>query len=342
MSVDWAAVAGWMDEQGLGAGELSEVTPLSGGTQNVMVAFRRAGRRYVLRRGPVHLRSRSNDVIRREMTMLDALTGTEVPHPRLIAGCTDESVLGGAVFYLMEPVDGFNASVELPPAQSADRELRHRMGLGMIDALVTLGAVDYEQAGLAGFGKPDGFLERQVPRWLAELESYSDLVGYDGPALDGVDAVAAWLEANRPRDWRAGILHGDFHIANVMFDPVEPRVAAIVDWEMSTIGDPLLDLGWLLAIWPDADGSDDVIGSALARAGGLPAERELVARYAERSDRDLAALNWYVVLGCFKLGIVLEGTYARSRAGLAPVATGERLHATTIRLFERAKRRIAA
>jgi aminoglycoside phosphotransferase (APT) family kinase protein len=337
--VDRAAVAAWMDDQGLGGGAIGELTPLSGGTQNIMISFTRGGRRFVLRRGPEHLRARSNQVIRREMTLLAALSTSDVPHPGFIAGCADESVLGDAVFYLMEPVDGFNASVSLPPGHAADRDRRYRMGLGMIDALATVGTVDYERAGLSGFGKPDGFLERQVPRWLAELDSYAQLAGYHGPAIEGIGEVAEWLERNRPNPSAPGILHGDFHIANVMFAPAEPAIAAIVDWEMATIGDPLLDLGWLLSIWPSADGEDDLIGSALARAGGLPSESDLVARYAELSDRDLSALDWYVVLGCFKLAIVLEGTYARSLAGQASRATGERLHATAVRLFGRARRR---
>jgi aminoglycoside phosphotransferase (APT) family kinase protein len=341
VDVDWSAVAVWMDGHGLGEGEPVEFTPLSGGTQNIMVSFTRAGRRFVLRRGPAHLRARSNDVIRREMTVLEALRTTTVPHPSLIAGCPDERVLGGAVFYLMEPVVGFNASVALPPPYDADAGLRHRMGLAMIDALALLGTVDHDTVGLSGYGKPDGFLDRQVPRWLAELESYAELANYQGPDIDGIDKVAAWLTDHQPNTWQPGIMHGDFHIANVMFDPREPRIAAIVDWEMSTIGDPLLDLGWLLATWPDADGNDDQIGSALARAGGLPTEDELLARYAQLSSRDLGAIDWYVVLACFKLAIVLEGTYVRSRAGLAPIEVGDRLHATAVRLFERAVRRIA-
>jgi aminoglycoside phosphotransferase (APT) family kinase protein len=339
--LDRAAITTWMDERGLGCGELTEFQPLSGGTQNVMVTFTRAGRTYVLRRGPRHLRARSNQNILREITLLDALATTDVPHARLIAACESEDVLHGAVFYLMEPVDGFNAAVALAPAAQHDRAVRHRMGLALVDALASLGAIDYEKVGLTGFGKPDGFLERQVARWLGELESYSALPGYGGPEIDGLDKVATWLDNNRPRSWAPGILHGDYHVANVMFDRDRPEVIAIVDWEMSTIGDPVLDLGSLLAIWPLADGADDLIGSALARLGGLPTEAEVIARYAASSDRDLSAVDWYVVLGCFKLGIVLEGSYARAKAGQADIATGDRLHATSLNLFDRARRRIA-
>jgi aminoglycoside phosphotransferase (APT) family kinase protein len=294
-----------------------------------------------LRRGPEHLRARSNHNILREITLLGALAGTDVPHARLIAASENPDVLHGAVFYLMEPVDGFNARVALPPSWLDDVAIRHRAGLALVEALATLGGVDHEQVGLGGFGKPDTFLERQVGRWMGELDSYSSLPGYGGPEIEGIDRVASWLTDNRPTTWSPGIMHGDYHIANVMFAHDRPEVAAIVDWEMSTIGDPVLDLGQLIAVWPEADGEDDLIGSALAHAGGLPGADEVAARYAERSGRDLSALDWYIVLGCFKLGIVLEGTYARAQAGRADPATGESLHGTTLELFGRARRRIA-
>ncbi|QMU18820.1 phosphotransferase family protein [Streptomyces pristinaespiralis] len=330
-----------MDTRGLGTGPLTRVRPISGGTQNVMVRFERAGREYVLRRGPHHLRPRSNEVLLHETRLLSALADTDVPHPHIIAVCDDTAVFDGAVFYLMEPVDGFNATVVLPPLHAGDPSVRHRMGLAMADALAALGTVDHFAVGLAGFGRPEGFLERQVPRWLAELESYNRFSGYLGSILPGVDPVADWLERNRPAEWRPGIMHGDFHLANVMFSPHGPDVAAIVDWEMCTIGDPLLDLGWLLATWPEPGGVD-LLDGALTKAGGLPTAAELVARYARRTTRDLTAIAWYTVLACFKLGIVLEGTHARACAGKAPAAVGDRLHASARALFERAGRLIAS
>ncbi|WP_328664051.1 phosphotransferase family protein [Nocardia salmonicida] len=329
-----------MDSEGLGRGAIERVAPIGGGTQNIMLRFERGGRCFVLRRGPKHLRPNTNDVLRREIRVLGALSGTEVAHPRLIAPCVDVDVLDGAVFYLMEPMDGFNASIGLPTRHTHDAGIRHRMGLEMVDALATLGQVDYLAAGLEDFGKPEGFLDRQVTRWLSELESYAAFADYPGPGISHIDDIADWLERNRPGDWAPGILHGDFHIANVMFSHAGPEVEAIVDWEMCTIGDPLLDLGWMLATWPEPDGARDPIGSAIARAGGLPTPSELVARYARRSDRDLSAVAWYTVLACFKLGIILEGTYARSFAGKASRSTGERLHASACELFESARRRI--
>ena len=137
-------------------------------------------------------------------------------------------------------------------------------------------------------------------------------------------------------------MHGDYHLANVLYRYDGPALAAIVDWEMCTIGDPLLDLGWLLATWPDPQEPAATVGAGLAAAGGLPSPDEIVARYAEGSARDLSAIRWYGVLACFKLGIVLEGTHARAFAGKAPKPVGDMLHASTLGLFRRAHRMMAA
>ncbi|GAA4149419.1 phosphotransferase family protein [Actinomadura keratinilytica] len=344
--VDFAALAGWMDAAGLPGGPFEDVAQLTGGTQNVLVRFRRGGRGYVLRRGPRHLRSRTNEVLMREARVLSALDGTDVPVPRVIAACPDEAVLGGSVFYLMTPVEGFNASVELPARHAADPAVRREMGLNAARALAALGAVDHAAVGLADFGRPEGFLERQVGRWTAELESYGALDGYPGPDIPGLEQVAGWLEANRPATWRPGVMHGDYHLANLMFSHTGPQVAAIVDWEMCTIGDPLLDLGWLLATWPRHGDESAALAGPLGAAGGLPDTGELVAAYADRADaaagRDLASITWYAVPACFKLGIVLEGTRARACAGKAPKETGDLLHSITLSLFRRARAFIAA
>lgn len=332
---DLSAVGAWMSEQGLGDGPLENVSEITGGTQNIMLRFTRSGRDYVFRRGPRHLRPVSNTVILRETRVLHALAGTDVPHPGLIAVCEDPAVLGEAVFYLMEPVDGFNAGSMLPPLHAGSAEIRHGMGLSMAEAAAKLGAVDHVAAGLADFGKPDGFLERQVPRWLSELESYRAFDNYPGPDIGDVDAVATWLQKNQPANWQPGIMHGDYHAANVMFSLTGPEVVAIVDWEMCTIGDPLLDLAWMLATWYEP-GRDSVLGNALMDAGDLATPDELIERYAQNTSRDLSNIDWYTVLACFKLGIILEGSYARATAGLAPKEIGDQLHTATVRLFERA------
>lgn len=336
--MDVAALGRWMDAQGLPPGEFDGFARLTGGTQNVMLRFQRGGRRYVLRRPPRHLRPRSNDALIREMRVLAALASTPVPVPAVIAGCPDPGVLGGAVFYLMEDVDGFNATVELPDRHAADPALRHEMGRAAARAAAVLGETDHEALGLGDLGHPEGFLERQVGRWLRELDSYAAFDGYPGSDIPGVGEVADWLERYRPPPARPGLVHGDFHLANLLYSRTGAQVAAVVDWEMVTVGDPLLDLGWLLATWPAPEAATgSPRPSSLAAAGGLPTPAELVACYAEHSSRDLSALTWYRVLACFKLGIVLEGTHARACAGLAPTAIGDQLHAHTLSLFAQAR-----
>lgn len=334
--VDFAVVGNWMDEQGLTGGEFQGVKSLGGGTQNIMLRFTRGGRDYVLRRGPAHLRAKSNEVIRREARLLGALSGTDVRAPRVIAAELDESVLG-AVFYLMEPIEGYNPQTELPAKFADDPAARHAMGLSAVEAIARLGALDYQALGLSDYGKPEGFLERQVGRWLYELDSYSSNEGYPGPQIPGLDEVADWLERNRPVTWTPGILHGDCHLANIMFSYDRPEVAALVDWEMSTIGDPLLDLGWQIATRPEPGTSGAALIGKLGEAGGLPTSAEMIAHYGKFSDRDLSAVTWYTVLACFKLGIVLEGTYARAFAGKAPKKVGDFLHANTLELFAQAR-----
>jgi aminoglycoside phosphotransferase (APT) family kinase protein len=352
--VDIHALARWMDERGLPGGRITGATALAGGTQNLLMRFTRDGRDYVLRRGPRHLRRASNDVMRREARVLQALAGSDVPHPAFVAGPgePETGVAGDAVFYLMAPVDGFNPTTGLPELHASDAGVRHRMGLEVADAAARLGAVDHEAVGLGDFGKPAGFLERQVPRWMGELDSYGELDGYRGPDIPGLEQVATWLDDNRPCSWRPGIMHGDYHLANVMIAPDGPEVAAVVDWEMCTIGDPLLDLGWLLATWPigpatdsTGDAADDQMASlvtgSMGSVGGLPTPAEVVAHYNRRSARDTSAIAWYTAMACFKLGIVLEGTHARACAGRAPKATGDLLHAITLGLFARARNVIA-
>jgi aminoglycoside phosphotransferase (APT) family kinase protein len=334
--VDLDALAAWMDIQGLGTGPIHDTELLGGGTQNILLRFDRAGRTYVLRRPPEHKRDNSDETMRREARVLAALAGGPVPHPALIAACpTIEEI--GAAFYLTELVDGFNPSTGLPPLHAGDPAIRHRMGLAMVEAIAALGGLDHEALGLADLGKPEGYLERQVGRWRSQLASYSSMDGYPGPDIPGVDEVARWLDDHRPAGFRPGIIHGDFHLANVMFRHDGPELAALVDWELTTIGDPLIDLGWMLATWPDQDAPGP---TPQVPDGGFPTPAELVEHYGRHSDRDLSTVDWFAVLACYKLGIILEGTHARAFAGRAPKATGDLLHATTVALFERALARI--
>ncbi len=330
--VDTKALEGWMDARGLGEGPIRDVAPLSGGTQNILLRFRRGGDDYVLRHPPAHPRPESNETMRREARVLAALAGGDVPHPRLIAACGDESVLGAA-FYLMAPVEGFNPVMGLPSLHAGSPAIRHRMGLAMAEGIAALGAIDHVAVGLGDFGRPENYLKRQVARWRKQLDGYAAMPGWKA-GLPGVDRMAAWLDASRPDDFMPGILHGDYHLANVMFRNHGPELAAIVDWELATIGDPLIDLGWLLVTWPDGKDGDSPV--KVEPWDGFPTADELIAHYAARSRRDLSALRWYKVLAAYKLGILLEGTHARACAGRAPADVGMRLHARAVRLFERA------
>lgn len=338
---DWHALAdpvrlaSWMRDAGLGEGEITDPRPLSGGTQNLLLRLRFAGRDYVLRRPPLHPRMDGNATIAREARVLAAIAGTDVPHPRLLGYCADTSVIGSA-FTLMQAVEGFNATTGLPALHAADPAIRRQMGFAVMDALLALGRVDHVAVGLADFGKTEGFLARQAPRWLALLESYKDYPGWPGlDALPHVHSIAGWIAANVPGHFTPGILHGDFHLANLMFANDGPGLAAIVDWELCTIGDPLLDLGWIIATWPDENGVT-AAGLRVDPWDGFPSLGELIAYYTERSPRDLSHIGWYGVLACFKLGAILEGSWARAHAGRAPMAVGQALHTATLALFARA------
>ena len=336
--VDVDVLREWMDGHGLGSGPLTGLTALAGGTQNLLLRFERGGRAYVLRRPPEHKRKNSDETMRREARVLAALVGSDVPHPGLIAAEPDETILG-AVFYLMEPVDGFTPTTGLPELHAGDPSVRREMGFSLADAAASLGRVDYQAAGLEGFGKPDGYLERQVPRWRSQLDSYAELGGERTPEIPHLDRVGDWLESNRPASFDPGIIHGDYHLGNVMYRHDGPALAAVVDWELATIGDPLIDLGLIMAFWPDEDGQPTAL--SVTPWEGFPSINEMVARYGEGSERDLSSIEWYGVLACYKTGIILEGTHARAQAGKAPTSFGDLLHATTVGLFHKAESNIA-
>jgi aminoglycoside phosphotransferase (APT) family kinase protein len=337
--VDLDRLRAWMDSERLETGPISAVSQLAGGTQNILLRFRRGGREFVCRRPPLHPRPQSNKIMAREARILAALAGTAVPHPELIASCLDEEVLG-AVFYLMAPVDGFNATVALSEPARTSAEVRHRMGIGLVDGLAALAAVDHEAVGLGDFGRLEGFLERQVGRWASELEGYSRFTLWTGhQELGDVERIGAWLTAHCPKSMRPGIIHGDYHIGNVIYAD-DGELAAIVDWEMATLGDPLVDLARLLVSWPEAGRSEPYF-MRVARHDGFPTRDEMIARYRERTGRSLGDLAWFETLACYKLGIILEGTHARAQCGLSDTATGERLHASAVALLDRARAIIA-
>lgn len=339
--VDLEVLARWMDDRNIDeGGAIERPETLGGGTQNILLKFDRAGRTYVLRRPPRRPRPESDEVMRREMKVLAALAGSDVPHPGFIAGEGDPAVLGTA-FYLMEPIDGFNPTQGLPPYHAGDPAVRRRMGEALVDGIVALSRVDPDAVGLSDLGKLDGWVERQVGRWRAQLDGYAKFDGWTGyAALPQVDAICAWLDANAPASMQSGLIHGDYHLANVMYRPDSPELAAIVDWELASRGDPLLDLGWLTATWRDPDEGEQRV--SVTPWEGFPTMEEIVRRYLDATGRTAGEARWYTVLAPFKLGAILEGSHARACAGLTPKPIGDQLHAHTIQLFDRALRRIDA
>ena len=333
--IDTNRLTAWMDSQNLEDGPICDISLLPGGTQNILLSFTRNGRTFVLRRPAANPRRGSSKTMQREARVLRALSKTDVPHARLIAACTDEQVMGVA-FYVMEPVDGFNATNGLPPLHAADRSIRREMGFTFIDGLTALSRIDYIDVGLDDFGKPDNFLRRQVDRWRRQLAGYQDFNGWPGPAaLPDVDYVSDYLSANCPANFTPGILHGDYSIGNVMYSRESSEIKAIVDWELSTIGDPLVDLGHIVATWHNSGGPNLSV-LRVKPWDGFPSAEELIARFAVNCSRDLTHVDWYIVLACYRLAIIIEGTYARACAGTAPMKIGVMLHETAIRLMQRA------
>ena len=302
--VDEDRLARWMDAEGLpGQGEKVVARFVTGGASNEIFEIRRGEARMALRRPPRLVPKGRNETMLREARVLAALAGSDVPHARLLGACEDTSVLG-ACFYLMDWVEGWTPMGPLLEPFASDVGLKRGLGDELVDAIAHLSRVDWRAGGLEGFGKPEGFLERQVERWLAHLASFQFR------ELPGLEQAAAWLRVHTPRTFRPGILHGDYQFANVMFRHGAPaKMAAVVDWEMSTVGDPLLDLGWVLMGWPDPD--EDRTQALYFDYRGMQSRTDLMERYAERSGLALDAIDYYVVLARFKMACVLEGGYAR-------------------------------
>jgi len=331
--VDIDVLTSWLDRNGIGDGPVTDVVALTGGTQNILVRFTRNGQSYVFRRPPLHKRSNSDETMRREARVLQALAGSDVPHPRLVASCEDLDVMG-CFFFVMESVDGFTATTEVPEPHVSSLRMQHDMGLSMVDAVAALGRLDPARLGAEQVARADGWIERQVGRWRKQLESYHELDGWPGPDLAGIDEIGSWLDANRPTTWTRGIIHGDYHFGNVMFRRDAAGVAAVVDWELATVGDPLLDLGHLLATWPNPD--EPRTAGLAKHLDGLPGREESIARYGAATGRDMTGFDWYQVLACYRLAVLLEGTHARACAGKADAALGQRFHRVSQSLLDQA------
>ncbi len=312
--LDGEQLGAWMDREGLpGAGAPVEARFITGGSQNEIFEIRRGDFRCALRRPPLNPPPGRDEGIVREWRIIAALNGTDVPHTEAIALCDDPSVLGGA-FYLMGFVDGWSPVGDgaYPPPFDTDPDARRGLAFQLVDGIAKLSRVDWRARGLDGLGRPDGFHERQVERWLRFLDRVRSR------DLPGLDEATAWLQTHRPRDYVPGIMHGDYQFANVMYHHGLPaRLAAIIDWEMGTVGDPKLDLGWVVQSWPDDTGPADrgEADTGYVNLAGMPSRDELIAYSAAESGRQVDDIAYYVILARWKLAIVLEQGYRRSVEG---------------------------
>jgi aminoglycoside phosphotransferase (APT) family kinase protein len=337
--IDWPKLNAWIASQDLpGSGPVTDARKLAGGLQNNVFLIERGHDALVLRRPSKHLRPGSNETMLREARVLKALAGSTVPHPRFYAVCDDPAVIG-ACFYLMEPLEGFAPSQQLPGQYASDPAWREAMGAELVGAAAALGGVDYQAVGLGDLGKPQGWHERQVERWRSQLEGYRSMPNYEG-ALPHVDEVGRWLTDTLPRDRRIGIVHGDFQFANVMFSHRAPRISGVVDWELTSLGDPLLDLGWILTSWWE-EGDPQGKKPLVQPWQDFRSRADLITRYGEISGRDMSAAPWFFTLGCYKLACLLEGTYARSLQGQLPANVGQSVHAYALWLMSKARQLIA-
>jgi aminoglycoside phosphotransferase (APT) family kinase protein len=308
--IDIDQLENWMDEVGLpGRGEPIEQRYLSGGSQNEI---------YEIRRGPLHGAVRippptapeSRDAgILREWRIIEALDGTEVPHTPALGMCSDKSLLG-RTFYMMGFVDGWSPMETMgrwPEPFNSDLEARKGLAYQLVEGIALLGNVDWKAKGLEDLGRPDGFHDRQVDRWTAFLERIK------GRDLPGFDVAADWLRKHRPIDFIPGLMHGDYQFANVMFKHGGPaRLAALIDWEMGTVGDPKLDLAWVVQSWPENLNDPSLTGAGYADLYGMPTKDQLVQHYATVSGRQVDDLDYYIILAKWKLGVVLEQGYQRA------------------------------
>ena len=300
----------FLDAHGIGEGRL-EAERIGEGHSNITFLVRRGDARVVLRRPPrPPLPPSAHDVLR-EARLLKALEGTAVRVPTVIAVGDDETVLG-VPFYVMEEVHGNVLASAIPPALDSAEE-RRRTAEELVDSLVELHNVDWRACGLEGYGKPTGYLERQVRRFSGLWEHNKTR------ELPVVEELGEWLGRNMPESPESTIVHGDYRLGNVMMaDSAPAELVAIFDWELSTIGDPLADVGYLTVTWVEPDDLEDTMFAnlnAVTRAGGFLTREEIIARYEERSGRSMSALNWYQALALWKAAVFMEGNYKRFQAG---------------------------
>ncbi|MBM3658661.1 MAG: phosphotransferase family protein [Actinobacteria bacterium] len=310
-TLDVDRLVAWMDAQGLpGAGEPMSAEFLSGGSQNEIFRLRRGDLDCVIRIPPSFAPADRDNGIIREWRIIEALDGTDVPHTAAVAVCEDPSVLG-RTFYLMGFVDGWSpmglVDKQWPAPFDTDLDARAGLGLQLVEGIALLSKVDWQAKGLQDLGRPDGFHERQVERWTRFFERIK------GRELPGLEETSAWLGTHRPIDYVPGLMHGDYQFANVMYEHGAPaRLAALVDWEMGTVGDPKLDLGWVMQSWPEDTSTAAAETSGYVNMRGMPSRTQMLDHYSAVSGRQVDDIDYYVILAKWKLAIVLEQGFQRS------------------------------
>ena len=314
--IDIAALARFLREHVPGTDAPLAVERLHAGYSNETFYVTRGDQRWVLRRPPRGaLLPTSHDVLR-EYRMMSALAGTAARVPATIAACGDPRAIG-APFYLMQRVDGEVIRESSPPQFEPWAE-RQRIGEDLIDALVELHGIDWRGLGLDGFSRPHGFLARQLNRWTQQL----DLTRPHTRPLAGIAEVTEWLGRHLPESGQPAVVHGDYKLDNVILASDPPaRILALLDWEMSTVGDPLTDLAWCLAYWgPTGDPPNKMweTTNAVTMRPGYPTRAELVARYEERSRRKVHDFQFYFCLAVWRQAIICEGLYRLHLEGTAP------------------------
>jgi aminoglycoside phosphotransferase (APT) family kinase protein len=322
-TVAGAALEAYLDDV-LPGGEPARVSRIGEGSSNLTFLVERGGGQVVLRRPPPPpLPPSAHDVVREARLQL-ALAGEGVRVPRVLAVCEDPEVVG-APFYLMEALSG-TVVTDRVPAGTDGRTL----GLDLVDALSELHAVDWQREPLTSFGRGSGYLERQLRRFTSLYEAGT------GRRIEGFDDVAARLRRTLPVDSGTAVVHGDYRFGNVMVTTDgRPRLLAILDWEMATIGDPLADLGYLTITWSEPGATPHpMLRSPVTAEPGWPTRADLVARYAERTGRDASRLHWYQALALWKSAVFCEAIYGRYLAGEHDEAWAASLRDGVPRLIE--------
>jgi aminoglycoside phosphotransferase (APT) family kinase protein len=306
--IDRAGVEAWFEANVPGATPPLTFERISGGRSNLTYAVRDAGDgAWALRRPPLGKRLGSAHDMVREHKVVSGLAGTEVPVPPVVGLCEDEAV-NGAPFYVMDFVEGPVLRSRGDAEQRFDESDRRAIGERVADTLVEIHAVDPDAVGLGDLGRKEDYVRRQLRRWLGQWEKSKTR------ELPVVDDVHDRLAARVPDQGPATIVHGDYRLDNMILSEAgEP--AAVVDWELCTLGDPLADVGMLLVYWSDPEDEFTPLFDAPTTASGFPRREEIRDRYAERSGRDLSEIDFYVALGYWKLAIILEGVFARYAAG---------------------------